>query len=180
MGRGESGWGKRTKRSFMTTAQLVLGLHAFATLSMTGLIWFVQVVHYPLFRGVPGEAFPAYEEEHQRRTTWVVAPFMLVEVGTAVLLCGGIAPGVRPVWAWVGLALVGVLWASTFLVQGPLHGRLERWKEEGLIGRLVGTNWVRTAAWTARGVLAVVMMAQVRRGWRGRGLWGGRGLRRRA
>lgn len=143
----------------MTTAQLVLGSHAFATLAMTGLVWFVQLVHYPLFGRVPAEALRAYEEEHQRRATWVVAPFMLVEVGTAVLLCGGIAPGVRPAWAWWGLGLVGVVWASTFLVQVPLHARLERWKEEAVIRRLVWTNWVRTAAWTARGVLAVAMMS---------------------
>ena len=141
------------------TAQIVLGVHAFATLSMTGLIWFVQVVHYPLFRAVAPEGFRAFEQEHQRRTTWVVGPMMLMEVGTAVLLCGGIAPGVRPWWAWAGLGLVGVVWASTFLVQSPLHMKLEGWKDEGLIRRLVATNWVRTAAWTARGVLAVVMMA---------------------
>ena len=31
---------------------LLLLLHAAATLFMTGLIWFVQVVHYPLFARV--------------------------------------------------------------------------------------------------------------------------------
>ncbi len=30
----------------------VLYLHAAATIFMTGLIWFVQVVHYPLFSEV--------------------------------------------------------------------------------------------------------------------------------
>ena len=31
---------------------LLLQLHALATIFMAGVIWFVQVVHYPLFRAV--------------------------------------------------------------------------------------------------------------------------------
>jgi sterol desaturase/sphingolipid hydroxylase (fatty acid hydroxylase superfamily) len=58
-----------------------------ATWFMVGLIWFVQVVHYPLFAAVPaGEPFAAYHRQHVRRTTWVVAPVMLVELVTAVAL----------------------------------------------------------------------------------------------
>ena len=55
----------------------VLYLHAASTLSMVGLIWFVQVVHYPLFARVE-QGFIAYEQIHQQRTTWVVAPLMPV------------------------------------------------------------------------------------------------------
>ena len=66
--------------------KLILLIHIFATLFMTGLIWFVQVVHYPLFGNVGDEQFKTYEELHQRLTTWVVVPAMLVEIATAVLL----------------------------------------------------------------------------------------------
>lgn len=38
--------------------------HAAATLWMTGLIWFVQVVHYPLFALVGSTGFAAYESAH--------------------------------------------------------------------------------------------------------------------
>lgn len=31
------------------TLRWLLAAHAFVTLFMTGLIWFVQVVHYPFF-----------------------------------------------------------------------------------------------------------------------------------
>ena len=57
-----------------------------STLYMTGLIWFVQIVHYPLLGAVGGSEFSAYEQRHMSLTTWVVAPTMLVEAGTALLL----------------------------------------------------------------------------------------------
>jgi hypothetical protein len=53
----------------------------------------------------------------------------------------------------VSLGLIGVNWLSTAIVQVPLHRRLEQGFEAGAHGRLVATNWVRTGAWTARGVL---------------------------
>ncbi|NIP85737.1 MAG: hypothetical protein GTO03_09310, partial [Planctomycetales bacterium] len=53
------------------------------TLMMAGLIWFVQIVHYPLFAAVGEGEFPAFERKHQRLTTCVVAPLMLAELATA-------------------------------------------------------------------------------------------------
>ncbi len=63
----------------------VLLVHIAATLFMTGLIWFVQIVHYPLFSSVGADGFVAYEAAHTARTTWVVGPPMLLEAGTAAL-----------------------------------------------------------------------------------------------
>ena len=46
---------------------LILLLHTLSTLSMLGLIWFVQIVHYPLMARVGRVRFHAYETDHQRR-----------------------------------------------------------------------------------------------------------------
>ena len=64
----------------------LLIVHAAATWFMTGLIWFVQIVHYPLFAKVGALAFKEYEHDHQRKTTWVVAPVMLIEAAAASVL----------------------------------------------------------------------------------------------
>lgn len=53
---------------------------------MTGVIWFVQVVHYPLFAKVGESAFTTYESLHTIRTGWVVAPMMILELGSTCLL----------------------------------------------------------------------------------------------
>jgi hypothetical protein len=82
----------------------ILLLHAAATLSMTGLIWFVQVVHYPLMARVGRVGFADYEAAHTRRTTWVVAPPMLIEGFTAVVLLLRPPPGI-PQWQVGGCPL---------------------------------------------------------------------------
>ncbi|MBX3352565.1 MAG: hypothetical protein KF684_06485 [Phycisphaeraceae bacterium] len=140
---------------------IALSVHAFATLAMTGLIWFVQVVHYPLFQRVGEESFVAYESEHTRRTTLIVAPLMLAELSTAtVLLVASCAEdSVRQSLATTGIALLIAAWASTFFVQVPLHQRLIERYEMRDARRLVATNWVRTIAWTARGVVALLMLS---------------------
>jgi hypothetical protein len=52
-----------------------------------------------------------------------------------------------------------VIWASTALWQVPAHRRLEHGFDPRVHGRLVSTNWVRTAAWSARGVVALALLA---------------------
>ena len=67
------------------TALLVV--QVVATLALTGLVWFVQVVHYPLLARVGPSSFAAYEQEHVRRTTWLAVPLMVTEgIVVAMLL----------------------------------------------------------------------------------------------
>ena len=54
-------------------------LQVLATSFMTGLIWFVQVVHYPLMEGWPHDEFGRWEVAHRDRTGPVVIPPMLIE-----------------------------------------------------------------------------------------------------
>src|SRR5687767_1444080 len=114
-------------------SQLTLLAHAASTLAMTGVIWFVQVVHYPLFAAVRREGFAAFESSHRRLTTWVVAPLMLVELITAAWLALRPAAAAAPAWVpWTGLALVAAIWLSTFLVQVPLHEKLSNGFDAGI------------------------------------------------
>lgn len=139
--------------------QVVVAAHALATLAMTGLIWFVQVVHYPLMREVGTDAFAAYERRHLRRTTIVVCPLMLVELATAVVIViRSSSPSIDPMLAWSGLVLLLVIWASTASLQVPCHRRLESGFDAAVHARLVRTNWLRTVAWSARSVIAVWML----------------------
>ncbi len=137
----------------------LLALHGFTTLSMVGIIWFVQVVHYPLFREVDRVNFPGYEKLHQERTSRIVGPLMLSEAICAVLLVWASPPGVAPILLWVGLLLVALVWASTWLIQVPAHARLSVRFDEPTHRWLVRSNWLRTCSWTLRGVLVSVLVA---------------------
>ncbi len=134
---------------------ILLLVHAAATLAMTGVIWFVQLVHYPLFPYAAEGDFRAFAADHQRRTSWVVVPLMLTEAATATLL---LSSDSDPVMIWLGGGLLVSIWISTALVQVPLHGRLAEGFDPQAARRLVATNWFRTVAWTARAVIAVQLV----------------------
>ncbi len=138
--------------------KVLLSVHLATTLAMTGVIWFVQLVHYPLFRYASRPTFSDFADAHQRRTSWVVMPLMLTELASAVALVWWVAPPARTP-ALVALVLLLVIWLSTFFVLVPLHRRLSRGFDARAARRLVGTNWIRTAAWSARAALALTLLA---------------------
>lgn len=137
--------------------KLTLLIHVFATLFMVGLIWFVQVVHYPLFASVGDEQFKRYEELHQKMTTWVVGPAMLVELATAVFLLKFSPPNSSQL-LWIGIALIGIIWLTTAGLSVPAHNSLAEGFNDAAYRKLVSTNWIRTVAWTARGILVLVIV----------------------
>jgi hypothetical protein len=139
---------------------MLLLVHAAATLAMFGVILVVQWVHYPLFRRVGAEGFAAYQAEHMRRITPIVAPLMTAEFATAVALVWAPPPPVPVGAAVAGLVLVGAIWATTALVQVPLHRRLTDGFDATAHRRLVRTNWARTGAWGVRAGLVLWMLGR--------------------
>ena len=130
--------------------------HLVATVFMVGLIWFVQVVHYPLFDRISGDASIQYAAEHQRRTAWVVGLPMLVEgITTLWLFFDPIDGRLLPLLG--GLVLMKIH-LSTIFLQIPLHKKLSQGYEREVVRKLVATNWVRTIGWTIRAAIAVVIV----------------------
>ena len=132
-------------------------VHVAATWAMVGFSWTIQILQYPLLAAVPADAFPGFEAEHQRRVVAVLAIFGPVEVVMAAL----VFLTVPQVPAWLslssGLLLAGI-WVATGVYYAPIHGRLSSGFDRVLHRRLVTTNWLRTIAWTVRGVAAVSMV----------------------
>ncbi len=141
----------------------LLLLHAAATLYMVGLIWMVQLVHYPLIAFVGHGSLAEWQAANLPRTTWAVGPPMLLELATTVLLVV-IQPAAVPGWASVlGAILLGVIWVSTALVQVPLHDailRADPSEARAAVHRLVRSNWARTVLWSMRGLLALVFLGR--------------------
>lgn len=144
----------------MSFVEILLVAQAVASGMMAGIIWFVQVVHYPLFAAVNGPRAADYARENQARTSLVVLPPMLVEAAAAGWLAAFPPAGIGRGPALVGLVLVGLVWLSTLAVQLPLHARLAReGHTAGVVAALVRSNWPRTLIWTARAILAAWMLA---------------------
>ena len=135
----------------------VLLVNAAATLFMTGLGWFVQVVHYPLFATVGRDRFAAFHELHSRRTTLVVLPPMAVELVSSWVLVFERPEAIGSLAAVAGAALASLTWLSTALIQVPQHRGLT----PDRVPELVAGSWVRTIAWTAHSALVLGMLAAV-------------------
>ena len=118
---------------------------------MTGVVWFAQLVHYPyLHRGDP-EGFTRYASDYQRRTLWVVAPALVSEICSAILL----------IWLWpslqslAGLGTLIAVWVPTAFWIIPAHLKLKRGYERTLQDRLVRWNLPRALLWTLRAAVMI-------------------------
>ncbi len=141
--------------------EAVLLVHVAATVFMVGVIWFVQVVHYPLFSQVGEDGFAGYSTAHSRLTGLVVGPPMLIEAATAVALVIRPPQGIPFFLPLLGLILLAVVWLSTAFLQSPRHGILGRGFDPDSYHSLVRSNWIRTICWSGRGLLVVWMTAGV-------------------
>jgi len=145
-------------------SQLALLVCLAATLYMTGVIWTIQAVQYPLFALVGPAEFAAFHAAHSARITPVVFVAMSAELLSSLALLAA-RPAPVPGWlAWAGAACALLTWGLTVLVQVPQHGLLAAGYSAETIAALVRGNWLRTAAWSAHGaiVLAMVWLALAR------------------
>lgn len=140
---------------------LVILINALCTWFMTGLIWFVQIVHYPLFAAVGVGRFQQYENMHCHLTSLVVVLPMIVEAISSLWLAIQWKRGDAAL-LWLNFALVAAIWICTAAFSIPSHERLcnvgfcektHQW--------LLNTNWVRTILWTLRSVILIYILAKI-------------------
>jgi hypothetical protein len=141
--------------------EFVLLVNFVATAVMTGVIWFVQWVHYPLLATVSVEHAVETAVDHQRRTGQVLAIPMALEGVTTLWLLASRPDVVSLILPWLGAVLLAVALGSTVFVSVPLHAKMATNPTVDVGRRLVVTNWPRTIAWSARAVVCVVMLLQV-------------------
>tara|TARA_R110002126_G_scaffold53886_2_gene145943 strand:+ start:4288 stop:4659 length:372 start_codon:yes stop_codon:yes gene_type:complete len=118
---------------------------------MTGLIWYVQLVHYPSFHFIDKDAFSEFHAHHSLKTGIIVMPVMSLELATS----GALA------WSdgWFSLNAFGfyfviLIWLSTLFFSVPKHNALAHGKVDSLIDGLVHTNWIRTVLWSIKSGLS--------------------------
>lgn len=116
---------------------------------MTGIAWFVQFVHYPMFDEVGKKQFRFFMREHLMQMMYVVAPVMVIETLVAIWLAIG-TPSFQATFSL--LALIGI-WIATFMLHLPDYRQLAVEKDKKVIKRLIRNNWIRTGLWTLRSAL---------------------------
>lgn len=145
----------------MDTADIALLANATATLVMVGIIWFVQRVHYPLLALIGTDRAAEIAVEHQRRTGQIVGLPMAVEGVSTLILLVARPEEVPIIWPWIGAVLLAVALGSTIFLSVPLHAKMVSQPDPTIGHSLVRTNWPRTIAWSARGIVVIIMLVHV-------------------
>lgn len=136
---------------YLTVTQLA------ATWIMVGIMWFSQVVHYPLYKKIK-EGFVEYERSHIRRAAFLLGPIMVIEAITAILLIGVVPAGTLITLAGANLIVLILIWLSTFLFQITLHQKLSVRFSPKVLKNLITSNWIRTLLWTFKGLITICMI----------------------
>lgn len=113
----------------------------------------IQLLVYPFF-GLVGEGeFKRTHDFHMSRISWIVVPFMTLELLTGVLLYIK-----NPSAIFLGnLIAVACLWIFTGLVSVPTHNKLD-FGSESSKQNLVAANWPRTLLWSVRSLLLIAIL----------------------
>ncbi len=136
-------------------------LHAAVTWALCGIIWFIQIVQYPLLRRSAGATFCELEAAHVWRSGLVIGPIALVEAITAMPVSHFLWR-THPALDFALILCLVAIWLSTFFAQVPLHLRLLQSYDRSLVEKLILTNWLRTVAWSVRGCLLAGVLSAAR------------------
>lgn len=139
--------------SFIFLFNLVLSFIA------VGLIWTIQLVHYPSMRYISKDKFTEYHNFHSMRISILAMPLMFAELVTSIMLWHQNFNNTVQTVFLVNLIIVALIWLSTFLIQVPLHNALSKEKNTEKLSSLICTNWIRTILWTSRSILMILFLA---------------------
>lgn len=125
-----------------------------ATWAMVGVIWTVQVVHYPLMAFTGPRHSADYQQRHVKQISLLVVPLMTAEAVAA----GALFFAQPDVLSLTALVLLAVIWAITAMMSVPAHDQLQCGYRPEPFELLMRSNGARTALWTARGCLVAALM----------------------
>ena len=128
-------------------------LNLYVTIGLVVLIWLVQILQYPFFRYLDRENFLEAMLFHQNRITIIVMPLMAAEIIICILLTV-LYPSLS---TYLQMALVTLIWLSTFFIQVPLHNQLLNGPNLDVIKKLTLSNWIRTGLWTLKLILLLTI-----------------------
>ncbi len=129
-------------------------LELVVTSLLVGLIWVIQLIVYPSFNYIAEEKWQSFHQLHSYRISCIVTWLMPLELILALLI---ISNNETSVLALFSLALLVIVWLSTFLLQVPAHNKLSKTRSPKVVLFLINSNWLRTIAWTLK--LGVILIS---------------------
>ena len=132
----------------MLPNNFVLLGHLIFTSIMTGVIWVIQIVHYPSFHFIEKELYTAFQKFHMNKISIIVIPIMLAELVTGMMLF--LDKSSKSPFLIISFVILVLIWLITGVFFSKAHNELMTGYQELVVNQLVVMNWIRTLLWTLR------------------------------
>ena len=132
----------------MLPNNFVLLGHLIFTSIMTGVIWVIQIVHYPSFHFIEKELYTAFQKFHMNKISIIVMPIMLAELITGIMLF--LDKSSKSPFLTISIIILVLIWLITGVFFTKAHNELIAGYQELVVNQLVAMNWIRTLLWTLR------------------------------
>ena len=120
---------------------------------LVSLVLMTQFITYPTFLYIDKDKFSEYHRKYVNNISFIVAPVMLIELLTLLL----IAYFSKDFLIIKSLILLLVIWLTTFFIMIPSHNKISKTFNKKEINRLINYNWVRTILWSFKLLLIIFL-----------------------
>ena len=126
-------------------------VHLIFTSIMVGVIWLVQVVHYPSFNFIDKKFYSDFQNFHIKRISFIVIPVMLLELVSGLILIFLDNRHSTPILISFGILIL--IWIITGLFFAKAHQDLTVGYDREIVKKIIKLNWIRTLLWSIRLIL---------------------------
>ena len=126
--------------------EILSEVHFLSTSLMVGIIWVIQLLHYPAFNFIKESDYVEFQHFHMQRISFIVVPVMILELFTAFMLVYYI----RSNLLILCMIILLFIWLITFVFFTKLHQSLLDGYDKTIVDKLVKINWSRTILWSLR------------------------------
>ena len=133
-------------------------IHLVSTSFMVGVIWIVQLVHYPTFLFIDEQKSYAFQKFHMSRISYIVMPAMTTELFSGIYIYIYSNMAIDSNLFLLALTILIINWIITALVFVEMHNKLLINYKIEIISLLVKWNWLRTLLWSVRLILLLRMV----------------------
>ena len=130
---------------------IVINIHFASTAVMVGVIWVIQLLHYPTFHYIEKNNYSQFQKFHMSRISYIVIPAMVIEMLSGIMLV------IINDDFIISFSLLVCIWIITFVFFTNIHQRLLSKYENTAVEKLVNLNWIRTTFWTVRLVILFII-----------------------
>ena len=131
--------------------KILSDVHFLSTSLMVGIIWVIQLLHYPTFHFIKESDYVEFQHFHMQRISFIVVPVMILELLSAFILVYYIPSNLLTLC----LIILLVIWLITFVFFTKLHQSLLDGYDKKIVDKLVRINWSRTVLWSLRLIILI-------------------------